>query len=372
MSRIITFIGKAGIGQTTLAIATAKLFSQQGKQVLFVTHNPNPHAESLLQIPLTHIPQVVAANFQAVQLQVTTMLDQSWEEAKKLLSLYIPLPDKEEIYSGELILLPGFDSLLSFNAMRQYYQSGKYDIIIYDGRGDLETLRMLGIPGMLNWYFQRFGEAFEGFSIQKIADSIGGPVASALISANIDTEKLQQGLAKIRSWIAEGMAVVGDTKKLTTYLVTSNEAGAIAETKWLWGSAQQINLKVNGVLAYQCEETDVTSNLEQTFAPLSVNPIPALKEHDWHPLLNALPDFNDNHRSPLPLKFDRESLQLFVFLPGFTKKQVKLTQHGKEITVEAGEQRRNIFLPPDLQNLSIQAGKFEEPYLIVSFGNKQE
>lgn len=366
MSRIITFIGKAGIGQTTSAIATAKLFSQQGKQVLYVTHNPNFNAESLLQAPLSPIPQVVALNLQAVQLQATTMLDQSWEEAKKILSLYIPLPEKEEIYSGELILLPGFDSLLSFNAMRQYYQSGEYDIIIYDGRGDLETLRMLGIPGMLNWYFQRFGKALEGFNIQKIADTIGGPLASAFISANVDTEKLQQSLEKIRSWIAEGMAVVGDTNKLTTYLVTSSEPGAIAETKWLWGSAQQINLKIHGVLAYQCQETDVIT-LEQTFAPLSVSPIPAIKDNDWHPLLNALPDFNDNHRSPLPLKFDRETRELFVFLPGFTKKQVKLTQYGKEITVEAGEQRRNIALPPDWQKLSIKAGKFEEPYLIIAF-----
>ncbi|MCP6760300.1 MAG: ArsA family ATPase [Fischerella sp. CENA71] len=372
MSRIITFIGKAGIGHTTLAIATAKWFSQQGKEVLFATHNPSPNAEILLKTPLTHIPQVVAPNLQAVQLQATTMLDQTWEEIKKLLSLYIPMPESEEIYSGELILLPGFDSLLYFNAMRQYYQSGEYDVMVYDGRGDLETLRMLGIPGMLDWYFQRFGRMFEGFSLHKIADSIGGPIASAIVSANVDTEKVQQGLEQIRSWIAEGMAVVGDAGKLTSYLVTSNEPGAIAETKWLWGSAQQVNLIVSGVLAYQCQESNDLSNLQQVFAPLNVSPIPALEEHNWHPLLEALPDFNDNHQVPSSIKVDLESRQLFVFLPGFTKKQVKLTQYGKELTVEAGEQRRNIFLPPDLQKLSIKAGKFEEPYLIVAFEEKQE
>ncbi|PMB47488.1 anion-transporting ATPase [Fischerella thermalis CCMEE 5330] len=372
MSRIITFIGKAGTGQTTIAIATAKWFSQQGKEVLFVTHNPSPNAEILLKTPLTHIPQVVAPNLQALQLQATTMLDQTWEEVKQLLSLYIPIPDSEEIYSGELILLPGFDSLLYFNAMRQYYQSGDYEVIVYDSRGDLETLRMLGIPGMLDWYFQRFGKMFEGFSLHKIADSIGGPIASAIVSANVDAAKVQQGLEQIRSWIAEGTAVVGDPRKLTSYLVTHNEPGAIAETRWLWGSAQQINLVANGVLAYQYQESEDISDLQQVFAPLSVTPIPALKEDNWNPLLQALPDFNDNHQAPLPLKIDLESRQLFVFLPGFTKKQVKLTQHGNELTVEAGEQRRNIFLPPDLQKLAIQSGKFEEPYLIVTFEEKQE
>ncbi|MBW4430747.1 MAG: ArsA family ATPase [Pelatocladus maniniholoensis HA4357-MV3] len=372
MSRIITFIGKAGIGHTTLAIATAKWFSQQGKEVLFVTHTPSPNAEILLKTPLTNIPQVVAPNMQAVQLQTTTMLDQTWEEFKKILSLYIPIPDSEEVYSGELILLPGIDSLLYFNAMRQYYQSGEYEVIVYDSRGDLETLRMLGIPGMLDWYFHRFGKIFEGFSLNKIADSIGGPLASAIVSANMDTEKLQQGLDQIRSWIAQGIAVVGDSSKLTSYLITSNEPGAIAETRWLWGSAQQVNLMVSGVLVYQCQKSDDLNNLQQVFAPLSVTSIPALKEHNWESLLKALPDFNHNHQAPFPLKIDLESRQLFVFLPGFTKKQVKLTQHGKELTVEAGEQRRNIFLPPDLQKLSLKSGKFEEPYLIVSFEEKQE
>lgn len=133
---------------------------------------------------------------------------------------------------------------------------------------------------------------------------------------------MQKGLEQIRSWIAEGMAVVGDAGKLTSYLVTSNEPGAIAETQWLWGSAQQINLIVNGVLAYQCQESEELNSLQEVFAPLSVTTIPALEEHNWDPLLKALPDFNDNHQAPLPLKIDLESRQLFVFLPGFTKNRL--------------------------------------------------
>ncbi len=370
MSRIITFLGQA---HTTLAIATAKWFSEQGKKVLFVTHNPSSSAEILLEKPLANVPQVVSANLEAVQLQSTFMLDQTWEEVRKLLSLYIPIPNSEEIYSGELILLPGFDSFLSFNAMRQYYQSGEYEVIVYDSRGDLETLRMLGIPKMLDWYLRRFGKAFEEFNLNKIADSIGGPLAAAFISANVDTEKLQQGLNQIRSWIAQGIAVVEDASKLTSYLVTNNEPGAIAQTRWLWGSAQQVNLSVSGVFVYQCQETDDLINLQQAFTPLSIFSVPTLEDdNNWDSLLKALPNLNDIPQVPPSLKIDRETQQMFVFLPGFTKQQVKLTQYGKELTVEAGEQRRNIFLPSDLQNLSIKSGKFEEPYLIVSFEEKQE
>ena len=367
MSRIITFLGKTGARHTTLAIATAKWFSQQGKKVLLITHNPSPSADTLLETHLTLIPQIITPNLEAVQLQSTVMLNQVWEDIKKLLSLYIPIPDSNDIYPGELVLLPGFDSFLSLNAIAQYYQSGDYEVIVYDSRGDLETLRMLGIPEILNWYLRRFEKIFEELNLTKIVDSIGGPIATAIISANVDTEKLHEGVNQIRDWIKQGIKVVGDSKKLTSYLVASDEPDAIAEARWLWGSAQQVNLTVSGVLAYQCKETDHLNKLQQAFTPLKVNCIPTLKNHNWDPLLEALPDFNHIPQvSPL-CKIDLETQQVIVFLPGLTKKQVKLTQHGQEFTIEAGDQRRNIFVPSQLQKLSVKSGKYEEPYLTISF-----
>ncbi|MBW4509167.1 MAG: ArsA family ATPase [Scytonematopsis contorta HA4267-MV1] len=367
MSRIITFLGKTCTGNPTVAIATAKWFTQYSQKVLLVTHNPSPYAELLLKTTLNSTPQEVAPNLHAVQLQTTVLLEQVWEEVRKWLTLYVPSSVKVDVFPGEAVIPPGLDSLLTFNVLRKYYQSNEYDVIIYDGRGDLESLRMLGIPNIAEWYFRRFREVFDALDISKIADSIGGPIASAWVTANMESRKNQDGIEQVRDWISRGVAVVGDASRLTAYLITTDEPETIAATRWLWGSAQQIDLQVSGVLVYQSHEITNKNELQQAFEPLEVNLIPALKQHNWEPLLDKLPDFKTIPQIPQPLTIDLLQRQVKVFLPGFTKQQVKLTQYGKELTVEAGEQRRSIILPPELQNLPVAAGKFEEPYLVVSF-----
>ncbi len=365
MSKIITFLGKGSTGYTTLAIATAKWFAQQGKRVLLVTHTPNHSAEILLETPLTACSQEIAPNLQVVQLQATVLLSQVWNELKQITASYVPASFSEEVYPGELMILPGLDSALAFNALRQYYASGDYEVIIYDGRGDLETLRVLAIPDAFDWYFRRFRQVFEALDLGKAAITLfGGPLASAILSANVDSKKLRQGLDTIHDWIEQGTAVVSDAKRLTAYLVTTDEQTAIAEARWLWGSAQQVNLTVSGVFLYQ--GTDELA-VRQAFAPLDVNSIPGLINRDWDPVLQALPDFNASLSTPQPLRVDVAQRQIVLFLPGFTKEQVKVTQYGSQVTIEAGDQRRNVLLPPEFKGELIKAGKFEEQYLTISF-----
>jgi len=48
MSLILTFLGKGGTGRTTVAIAAAKRFAQEGKRVLLVGQDPGPTMGLLL------------------------------------------------------------------------------------------------------------------------------------------------------------------------------------------------------------------------------------------------------------------------------------------------------------------------------------
>jgi arsenite-transporting ATPase len=164
--------------------------------------------------------------------------------------------------------------------------------------------------------------------------------------------------------LSQGKAAIANPKRVAAYLVTTDDEVAIAQAKYVWGGAQQIGLTVKGVLLNQREITDT---LTEEFAPLGVSAIPQRTGDNWQPLLDALPDLLADTQAPLPVTIDVAARQVHIFLPGFDKKQVKLTQYGPELTIEAGDQRRNIELPPPLAGQSVKGAKFQNHYLIVSF-----
>jgi HSP20 family molecular chaperone IbpA len=175
----------------------------------------------------------------------------------------------------------------------------------------------------------------------------------------------QPGVNQATSMLEQGRAAVADPNRVAAYLVTTSAADAVATAKYLWGSAQQAGLTVNGVLVNQIS-TGLDAEAPQEFAPLSVHSIPARSGDDWQSLIQALPDLSQTGQAPQPIRIDVAERKVYLFLPGFDKKQVKLTQYGPEITIEAGNQRRNISLPSELRGRQVTGAKFQDSYLIIS------
>ena len=367
MALILTFLGKNSINCSKSAIATAKLMANQGKRVLLAAQT-EPVLPMLLGEKIGADPQEVATNLQVVQLQTSVMLERSWEDVKKVEAEYLKTPILKEVYGQELTILPGMDSALALNAIREYYESGKYDVIIYNGSGDISTVRMLGMPESLSWYGRRFRKVFDNSDLGRtIKDS--GPLIQPFISTVLNTswnyDNFSQPADKANNFLDKGKDAVSNPKITAAFLVTSDDVFEVAATRFLWGSAQQIGLTVGGVINIS---DAAASSLEQEFSPLPVTNIPELKDGNWDALVNAMPDLAEQAiAAPKPMEIDISNSQVRLFLPGFDKKDVKLTQSGPEVTIEAGDQRRNIFLPAPLNGKQVTGAKFQNPYLIISF-----
>jgi arsenite-transporting ATPase len=365
MSLIVTFLGKGGSGRTTMAIAAAKKLAQLGSRVLLVGQDPSPAWNLLLGASAETVPREIASNLAAVRLLSTVMLEQNWEQIKELEAQYLRSPTLKTVYGQELGILPGMDEALALDALREYDKSGKYDVILYDGAGDIATLRMFGIPEIASWYARRFQKVLTESDLGKALSPFVQPIASAVLSGSWNLENLvEQPQNRAADLFEAGKQALADPNRVTAYLVTTEDPAAIATAKYLWGSAQQIGLAVRGVLFNQAQASDAVA---EQFSPLAVTALPKRRERDWQPLCDALPDFRQGVSVAQPTAIDLEAGQVRVFLPGFAKNQVKLTQYGPEITIEAGDQRHNINLPPPLRGQPVTGAKFQEGYLIISF-----
>lgn len=365
MSLVLTFLGKGGTGRTTMAIAAAKQFAGQGKRVLLAGQESGPTLGLMVGAALGPDPQEIAPNLQGVQFQSAILLERSWNQVKQLEAQYVKTPFFKEVFGQELGVLPGMDSALGLNALREYDTSGQYDVIVYDGSGDEAMLRMLGMPEILSWYIRRFRKVFAESDLGRTLSPFIQPIASAVLNVNWTGDNFAQPTHQVNNLLDQGKAAIADPSRFAAYLVTTADPVAIATAQYLWGSAQQVGLTVGGVISNQ--SAALAEAIATQFTPLPVSLIPTCTNGDWQPLMDALPDFTQAAQAPRPITVDVRERKVHLFLPGFDKKQVKLTQYGPEVTVEAGDQRRNIFLPPELKGKQVTGAKFQESYLIISF-----
>lgn len=365
MAQILTFLGKGGVGRTTIAIAAAKRLAGQGRRVLFATQDPGPAVGLLLGTVLEADPQSLESNLDVVQLQATTLLERSWEEVKKLEAQYLRTPFFKEVYGQELGVLPGMDSALALNAIREYDASGRYDVIVFDGAGDQTTLRMLGTPEIGSWYLRRFQQVFANSDLGRTVVPLLQPIAATVLNISWTGDLFDQpATQQMNSMLEQGKAALADPNRVSAYLVTTADEGAIATAKYLWGAAQQAGLTVAGVLLNQSQDSSL---LADQFAPLPISLVPTQPVNDWQPLVDALPNFDQAAQAPRPVAVNVAERKVSLFLPGFDRKQVKLTQYGPELTIEAGDQRRNVLLPPELRGQPVTGAKFQDGFLIISF-----
>lgn len=379
MTLILTFLGKGGTGRSTVAIAAAQKLSSEGKRVLLLSQEAGPALSMLLGSAVTPSATAFDGNdkdlsggFQVAQLQSTQLLEENWEKLKAFEARYLRDPFFKAVFGQELSVIPGMDDFLALNAIREYTESNQYDVIVHDGPGNQSSLRMWGAIGGVDWYFRRFKQVFQSSQFYKSISPFIAPVTGAVFSSGLSGDIWNQPETQsVEGMVAKGKAMVRDPMQLRAYVVTHDDEIAIAQGKYLWSAAQQIGLTVAGTFVNAKSEVSAADSLSATaaFAPVPVTALPyAVGGDRWSPIISALPSLTEPVSVPAPMSVDVAASTVKLFLPGFDKTQVKLTQYGPEVTVEAGDQRHNVSLPAALNGRAVTGAKFQSGYLIISFG----
>jgi arsenite-transporting ATPase len=360
--QILTFLGQSRHACAIASIAFARNLAQQGHRVLWITQDSGPLPATLWRQPLTTEAQTLANGVSGLQLQAATRLEKSWDVVKAIEAQYLRNPLLKQVFGQELVILPGMEDALTLDAIRVLYDSQDYDYLIYDGLAGKSTLRMWGLPEQMDWYIRRFQKVLIESELAQAVSPFLQPIAGAVLNISGSQESINQPVQQARGFLEAGRLVVQSPEHMMGFLVTTEDPADGAMARYLWGSSQQLGLTVGGAIAYGAQPDT------QTFAPLPLSSMPALTDDNWPALVNAVPDVGAaSQQAPAPVEINEAEKQVRLFLPGFSKAEIDLTQYGPEVTITAGDQRRNLLLPPSLKQRSIQGAKFQADYLILSF-----
>ncbi|XP_057872614.1 uncharacterized protein At1g26090, chloroplastic [Cryptomeria japonica] len=398
-TRLVTFVGKGGAGKTTCALMAAQYFARMGLRTCLVIQSQDPTAEFLLGHKIRNVPSPVGNDsLHAVRLESTKMLLEPLSRLKKADSrINLTQGALGEIVGEELGVLPGMDSILAIGALGQMIQfvggSGsstkeverKYDVVVYDGISSEETMRMLGASERSRWYMRYLRNLAEKTDTGRLT----APSFLKLTVASLNQDSLVDsgGQTSAKIWdsadsiLEKGSSAFANPLKFSCYLVMdpSNCMSVKAALRY-WGCAIQAGAHVAGAFypASALNEASNKASIEEKFCPLATAGVPLLSMDsaiNWDIAMNNMDEDakklltinNISSRSISPVTFDQNKKMLTLFMPGFDKSEIKLSQWrgGSELLVEAGDQRRIINLPIKMQG-KVTGAKFDSGNLVIT------
>ncbi|CAO2830055.1 unnamed protein product [Amaranthus hypochondriacus] len=399
-TKLITFLGKGGSGKTTAAVFAAQHYAKEGLKTCLVTHSLDLTTEYLLNCKIGTTPVICNDNLSAVRLETTKMLLDPLKRLKKAdAHVNVTQGALAGIVGEELGVLPGMDSIFSALSLENFVGTfgikslrtdlkDKFDIVIYDGISTGDTLRMISAAPSARLYVKYlrsiaektdFGRLIGPSVVRLVDEAINLSGSSSNFNGKMSSE-IWDALERI---LERGASTFADSQKFGCYIVTdtSNPLSVNTALRY-WGCTIQAGANISGVLGIASKPSSVESleSVRESFFPLPLAFFPDLSKNsslDWDMILsdteneNArdllhLPSVKPSNITP-PVKFDPSKRSITLFMPGFDKSEIKLYQYrgGSELLVEAGDQRRVIVLPRQIQG-KVGAAKFTDRNLVLT------
>ncbi|KAL3032667.1 hypothetical protein AAZX31_02G095500 [Glycine max] len=267
-------------------------------------------------------------------------------------------------------------------------QQDKFDLIIYDGISSEETLRIIGASSKARLYLKYLRTLAEKTELGRLAaPSLLRLVDEAMLISS--SRSYFNGKMSSEIWdtldqmLERGSSAFSNPKKFGCFLVMDpNNPTSINSALRYWGCTIQTGARVSGAfgITSQLENLESLERAKKEFSPLpsaSISRLSMNNSIDWsrvlldtgnedaRHLLNSLSSQGGD--MPSPVRFDKKGKLVTLFMPGFDKSEIKLYQYrgGSELLVEAGDQRRVIPLPPEIQG-KVGGAKFGDRSLVIT------
>ena len=256
-TRISLFVGKGGVGKSTLASATAVSDAGDGRRVLVVSTDQAHSLGDVLGVPVPPTgggePVRVFADLDpgsgevrggfldALALDTLALLEARWHEVVDTLDRRFPDSELSSIAPEELSALPGVQEVLGLYAVGELAAAGRWDRIVVDCASTADALRMLTLPATFGMYVERAWPRHRRLSIA--ADDARSAAAVELL------ERISVSVERLSALLTDGELV-------SAHLVLTPERVVAAEAVRTLGSLALMGVTVEELIVNQVLEED--------------------------------------------------------------------------------------------------------------------
>ena len=254
-ARISLFVGKGGVGKSTLACATAVCDASEGRRVLVVSTDQAHSLGDVLGVPVppsgqgepvrvftdldTGQAESNGGFLDALALDTLALLEARWHEVVETLDRRFPESELSSIAPEELSALPGIQEVLGLYKVGELAASGRWDRIVVDCASTADALRMLTLPATFALYVERAWPRHRRLNVG--ADDARSAAVVELL------ERISAGVDRLSALLTDG-ELVGAHLVLTPERVVAAEAVRTLGSLALMGVTVE-ELIVNQVLA---------------------------------------------------------------------------------------------------------------------------
>src|SRR5687767_13922120 len=250
--RILLFTGKGGVGKTTVAAATAVRAARAGHRTLVTSTDPAHSLADSFDLPLGPEVSEIADNLWAEQIDAQARLEANYRDIQEHVISLLSWMGVDSVEAEELSVIPGLDEIFSLTDMRRHADSGKFDLLVVDCAPTAETLRLLSLPEVMNWYIERIFPIHRGVT-KKIR-----PVLTKMTSMPIPDDKIFAAVARLHRNLEAVRKLLTDERTSSVRLVVNPEKMVFAEARRTYTYLSLFGYRVDAVIANRIMPEEVT------------------------------------------------------------------------------------------------------------------
>ena len=385
--RVVLFTGKGGVGKTTVAAATAVRAARAGHRTLVMSTDPAHSLADSFDTPIAEPATPITTNLWAEQIDAQSRLETNWREIQDYFVQLMNWAGVDTIQAEELSVIPGLDEIFSLIDVKRHVEGGRYDLLVVDCAPTAETLRLLSLPEIMNWYIERI------FPVQRRVVRGVRPIVTKMTSLPIAGDRFFAAVERLHRNLDAVHRILTDDESSTVRLVVNPEKMVIAEARRTYTYLGLFGYRVDAVVVNRIIPDDVSDpyfakwkdiqaehlrTVHETFEPVPILTarlfdremvgVPLLEDmgrevYGERPVTDVL--FRDH---PIRIRRRVGGYALVMRLPFVSREDMDVHRRGDELYVRVGTYKRNLVLPQTLQRLEVRSANFVDDHLEIAFG----